>query len=91
MAGGGFLRVIYIIIASQMETLNTFSPARSKSVLTLVGIVTAIICSLVFFNESHSSASAETRAPKAVEISNFGKATLFVKAASIVGLFKKSI
>jgi hypothetical protein len=42
-----------------METLHTIAPARTKSVLTLVGIVAAIICSLVFFKETDTTARVE--------------------------------
>jgi hypothetical protein len=63
--------VIYIIIATQMKTshataANTASnmTARIHSILAIVGIVTAIICSLVLVNDHmQSTTGSELKSP----------------------------
>ena len=81
-----------------METLHNISSAgnkshisvRVRSVLTLVGIVTAIICALVFFEELHATERAETSSPKPA-ISKVVNGNLIVKAASSIWSFRKQL
>ena len=90
MAGAHSIAVIYIIIANKMKTLLNISTARNKSyiarvrsVLTFVGIVTAIICSLVLLQDVNAAErSGEVSGPRSMETSKFGNVQLLVKAAA---------
>ena len=69
MAVVNFPNVIYIIIASKMETLHSTNPTRNLSkvrnqdrlILTLAGIVIALICSLVLLHDTHAIGRVATR------------------------------
>jgi hypothetical protein len=69
MAEVSFSHVIYYIIAKQMDTLHNTNPARNvrqirerrRLILTLTGIMTAIICSLVFMHDSHATGQTKER------------------------------
>ena len=63
--------VIYIIIAMQMQTSHTTASntasnqtARIHSILAVVGIVTAIICSLVLVNDRTQSTGTKLNISK---------------------------
>jgi hypothetical protein len=80
-----------------METLHTNSTApnktyiRLRSVLTFVGIVTAIICLLVSLKEIHSTDGLESRAPRSLETPNLVNAELLANAVSKVWSFQDRI
>ena len=69
MAMVNFPNVIYIIITNKMETLHNTNPTRNLSqvreqdrlILTLAGIVIALICSLVLLHDTHSMERVATR------------------------------
>ena len=69
MAMVNFHNVIYIIITNKMETLHNTNPTRNLSqvreqdrlILTLAGIVIALICSLVLLHDTHSMGRVATR------------------------------
>jgi len=69
MAGVHFPNVIYIIISKQMETLHSTNQTwnlsqvrkQDRLILTLAGIVIAIICSLVLLNDTHAMGRTATR------------------------------
>ena len=58
-----------------METLHNTAPTqniseivkRERLTLTLAGIIIAIICSLVFLHDTHSTESETTRTPRLSE------------------------
>jgi hypothetical protein len=80
-----------------METLHTNNIARNKSnillrsVLPLVGIVIAVICSLVSLKEIHSAKRVEASAPRSMETPKFGKINLLVNTASTIWSFRDRI
>jgi hypothetical protein len=73
-----------------METPHTNNASRNKStlflrsVLPLVGIVIAVICSLVSLKEIHSTERVEANAPRLIEASRFVKVDLLVNAATTI-------
>jgi hypothetical protein len=93
MARGDINTVIYIIIESKMETFHTNNTApnksyiRLRSVLTFVGIVTAIICLLVSLKEIHSADGLESRALQSMETPKLVNAELLANAVSTVWSF----
>jgi hypothetical protein len=76
-----------------METPHTSNTSRNKSisllrsVLPLVGIVIAVICSLVSLKEIHSAERAEIRAPRLIETPKLIRADLLVNAATTMWSF----
>jgi hypothetical protein len=73
-----------------METPHTNNASRNKStlflrsVLPLVGIVIAVICSLVSLKEIHSAERVEIRAPRLIETPKLIRADLLVNAATTI-------
>src|SRR5688572_823660 len=69
MAMANLTNVIYIIITNKMETLHNTNATRNLSqvrepdrlILTLAGIVIALICSLVLLYDTHSTGGVATR------------------------------
>jgi hypothetical protein len=92
MAGERFTHVIYIIIAGKMKTIHNTSKAQNKShirarvrsVLTVVGIITAIICSVVLLQDSHSAERAEVGVPNLMEASRFITADVLANVGSTI-------
>jgi hypothetical protein len=80
-----------------METSNNISSARNnsniglRSVLALVGIAIAIICSLVSLKDLHSSERSESHASRSTEPAKFMKADVLAKAMSVLVTFTDRI
>lgn len=91
MAVLGFCTVIYIIIDNKMKTSpistnpnQSHIPAQVRSALTLIGIVTAIICSLVFLQDVYSAENVEAGSLRSMDASKVVNVEMVAKAASIV-------
>jgi hypothetical protein len=87
--------VIYIIIATQMETNHTTantasnSNARIHSILAIVGIVTAIICSMVLLSDQRSEKTEASLGNMSIstitkQIVNQNDVSLITKIQSII-------
>jgi hypothetical protein len=92
MAGGAFCCVIYIINHKQMKTTYNISTtnrksainARVRSVMTLVGIITAIICSVILVQESGSTDRAEASIPTFIETSDLINTEMLANAGTAI-------
>jgi hypothetical protein len=58
--------------------------ARVRSILTLTGIMIAIICSMILLQETNSLAGAEISTPTLVETSNFMNSEMLVNVGSSI-------
>jgi hypothetical protein len=100
MATSGFLRVIYIIIASQMKTSHTISAnstsnriARVQSFMVIAGVMIAIICSLVLLKDAYSIQRTEASQSPLVDTAKVAITSQIVKVKeasmlSIIALLK---
>jgi hypothetical protein len=80
-----------------METRHNISNTRNKShidtrvrtVVTLVGMVIAIMCSVVLLTDLHAAGRVEASVPEHIETKNFVKVDLLIKLKNIAAASTK--